>query len=55
MCACMSVATSLLLDWLTQRTVNKVVVVIADALTGESVERWQFDIECDKSTTAEAT
>ena len=36
-------------DWLTKRTVQKVIVVIADTMTGESVERWGFDIECDKS------
>jgi hypothetical protein len=29
--------------------VQKVIVVIANAATGETVERWQFDIECDKN------
>lgn len=35
--------------WLYQKTVQKVIVVIANASTGETVERWQFDIECDKN------
>lgn len=40
---------SQLSTWLYQKTVQKVIVVIANASTGETVERWQFDIECDKS------
>lgn len=35
--------------WLFDRTVQKVIVVIANANTGDTVERWQFDIECDQS------
>eukprot|EP00040_Diaphanoeca_grandis_P042193 m.264374 g.264374 ORF g.264374 m.264374 type:complete len:207 (-) comp55831_c0_seq1:37-657(-) len=33
--------------WLQSKTVQKVIVVIADAGTGETAERWQFDIECE--------
>lgn len=36
-------------DWLMQKTVQKVVVVFADKSNGETVERWQFDIACDKT------
>ena len=32
-------------------TVQKVVVVIKDIDTSEVLERWQFDIECDKTMT----
>ncbi len=32
-----------------QKTVKKLVVVISDVATNVVVERWQFDIECDKS------
>lgn len=35
--------------WLINKNAQKVIVVIADASTGETVERWQFDIECDKN------
>ena len=30
-------------------TVKKLVVVIKDIDTSEVVERWQFDVECDKT------
>eukprot|EP00039_Didymoeca_costata_P020451 m.341308 g.341308 ORF g.341308 m.341308 type:complete len:203 (-) comp19992_c0_seq1:166-774(-) len=39
-------------DWLNTKIVQKVIVVVADAENGDTVERWQFDIECDKSETA---
>ena len=32
-------------------TVQKLVVVIKDVDTSEVVERWQFDVECDKTFT----
>lgn len=38
-------------DWLMQKTVQKLVVVISENATNEVLERWQFDVECDKSAT----
>ncbi|CAL1539141.1 unnamed protein product [Lymnaea stagnalis] len=38
--------------WLTDLSVAKLVLVITDIATNEVVERWQFDIECDKTVTA---
>ena len=35
-----------------QQTVKKVIVVIADVASAATIERWQFDIECDKAHTA---
>jgi mitotic spindle assembly checkpoint protein MAD2 len=37
-----------LTDWLMGGNVHKLVVVIADCETGESKERWNFDIQTDK-------
>ena len=36
-------------DWLFECTVQKLVLVITCLETNEVLERWQFDIECDKS------
>ena len=36
-------------DWLFECTVQKLVLVITCLETHEVLERWQFDIECDKS------
>ncbi|XP_013402642.1 mitotic spindle assembly checkpoint protein MAD2A-like [Lingula anatina] len=36
-------------EWLYSMTVQKLVVVIKSVDTAEVLERWQFDIECDKS------
>uniref|UniRef100_A0A8C9SK86 MAD2 mitotic arrest deficient-like 1 (yeast) n=1 Tax=Scleropages formosus TaxID=113540 RepID=A0A8C9SK86_SCLFO len=36
-------------EWLFDCTVQKLVVVISCLETNEVLERWQFDIECDKS------
>ncbi|XP_043917474.1 mitotic spindle assembly checkpoint protein MAD2A [Protopterus annectens] len=36
-------------DWLYNCTVQKLVVVINSIENGEVLERWQFDIECDKT------
>lgn len=38
-------------DWLFEKTVKKLVVVIINIDTHEPLERWQFDIECDKTIT----
>eukprot|EP00057_Strongylocentrotus_purpuratus_P035048 XP_797532.3 PREDICTED: mitotic spindle assembly checkpoint protein MAD2A [Strongylocentrotus purpuratus] len=38
-------------EWLNQQIVQKVVVTISTEGTNEVLERWQFDIECDKSMT----
>nr|2V64_D Chain D, MITOTIC SPINDLE ASSEMBLY CHECKPOINT PROTEIN MAD2A [Homo sapiens]2V64_E Chain E, MITOTIC SPINDLE ASSEMBLY CHECKPOINT PROTEIN MAD2A [Homo sapiens]2V64_H Chain H, MITOTIC SPINDLE ASSEMBLY CHECKPOINT PROTEIN MAD2A [Homo sapiens] len=35
-------------DWLYKCSVQKLVVVISNIESGEVLERWQFDIECDK-------
>eukprot|EP01137_Pigoraptor_chileana_P023267 Opistho-2@89271 len=40
---------SQLRDWLLVKTVQKLVIVITSADTGAAVERWQFNIECDKA------
>jgi mitotic spindle assembly checkpoint protein MAD2 len=42
----------LLTAWLQELTVQKLVVVIKRVDTNEVVERWQFDIECDKTADA---
>ncbi|XP_038060223.1 mitotic spindle assembly checkpoint protein MAD2A-like [Patiria miniata] len=36
-------------EWLNEKTVQKVVVVITEVESGEVKERWQFDVECDKT------
>lgn len=36
-------------EWLFECTVQKLVLVITCLDTNEVLERWQFDIECDKS------
>lgn len=36
-------------EWLFECTVQKLVVVITCLETNEVLERWQFDIECDKT------
>ncbi|XP_012716923.1 mitotic spindle assembly checkpoint protein MAD2A [Fundulus heteroclitus] len=40
---------SQLKEWLFECTVQKLVLVITCLETNEVLERWQFDIECDKS------
>ncbi|XP_057562658.1 cGMP-specific 3',5'-cyclic phosphodiesterase-like isoform X3 [Hippopotamus amphibius kiboko] len=37
------------LEWLYKCSVQKLVVVISNIESGEVLERWQFDIECDKT------
>lgn len=36
-------------EWLFECTVQKLVLVITCLETNEVLERWQFDIECDKT------
>lgn len=36
-------------EWLYRCSVQKLVVVISNIESGEVLERWQFDIECDKT------
>ncbi|XP_033111319.1 mitotic spindle assembly checkpoint protein MAD2A-like [Anneissia japonica] len=36
-------------EWLTQKTVQKLVLVVTSLKTNEVLERWQFDVECDKT------
>lgn len=36
-------------EWLLNMTVNKLVVVIKSLNSNEVMERWQFDVECDKT------
>lgn len=38
-------------EWLIQKTVQKVVLVLTGTTTGEVMEQWQFDVQCDKSAT----
>lgn len=40
-----------LVDWLFDKTVKKLVVVILNIDSHEPLERWQFDVECDKEMT----
>ncbi|OWF37514.1 mitotic spindle assembly checkpoint protein MAD2A-like [Mizuhopecten yessoensis] len=40
--------------WLLSMTVKKLVVVIKDIDTNEVMERWQFDVECDKTVLEES-
>ena len=39
------------IEWLLNKTIQKLVIVVKSIDTGEIVERWQFDVECDKSVT----
>jgi hypothetical protein len=40
-------------DWLLKQNVQKLIVVLSSLATHQVLERWQFDIECDKSFTLE--
>ncbi|CAK7316183.1 Mitotic spindle assembly checkpoint protein MAD2A [Vulpes lagopus] len=42
-------------DWLYKCSVQKLVVVISNIESGEILERWQFDIECDKTAKDDST
>uniref|UniRef100_A0A671ECS1 Mitotic spindle assembly checkpoint protein MAD2A n=1 Tax=Rhinolophus ferrumequinum TaxID=59479 RepID=A0A671ECS1_RHIFE len=42
-------------DWLYKCSVQKLVVVISNIESGEVLERWQFDIECDKTAKEDST
>ncbi|XP_008322266.1 mitotic spindle assembly checkpoint protein MAD2A [Cynoglossus semilaevis] len=46
---------SQLKEWLFECTVQKLVLVITGLETNEVLERWQFDIECDKSAKESST
>ena len=48
-CGCAAVAVA----WLMAHALQKVVVVVTGVTTGETLERWAFDIEADKEVTAE--
>jgi mitotic spindle assembly checkpoint protein MAD2 len=39
-------------DWLFKMTVQKLVIVIRSLDNGEVLERWQFNVECDKTAAA---
>lgn len=41
--------------WLMQKDLKKLVLVLADARTKETLERWTFDVETDKEITAAGT
>ncbi|XP_032834741.1 mitotic spindle assembly checkpoint protein MAD2A [Petromyzon marinus] len=41
--------TTQLKEWLVSCTVQKVVLVLAEVTSGAVLERWQFDIHCDKT------
>ena len=36
-------------DWLVKKTIQKIVLVVTSVAKKEDIERWQFNIECDKS------
>ncbi len=36
------------IEWLTKKTIQKLVIVIKSIETQEVLERWQFDVNCDK-------
>lgn len=40
-------------EWLYKCTVQRLVVVISSIENNEVLERWQFDIECDKNARGE--
>ncbi|XP_057358574.1 mitotic spindle assembly checkpoint protein MAD2A isoform X2 [Manis pentadactyla] len=42
-------------DWLYKCSVQKLVVIISNIESGEVLERWQFDIECDKTAKDDST
>ncbi|XP_077999676.1 mitotic spindle assembly checkpoint protein MAD2A-like [Glandiceps talaboti] len=42
------------IEWLLKKTIQKLVLVVTDLDTNEVLERWQFDIECDKSVTEDS-
>ncbi|XP_038192923.1 mitotic spindle assembly checkpoint protein MAD2A-like isoform X2 [Arvicola amphibius] len=46
----LSTVVEQLKDWLYKCSVRKLVVVISNIERGEVLERWQFDIECDRTT-----
>lgn len=52
-CEDVSVFLCFLAEWLLNMTVNKLVVIIKSLISQEVLERWQFDVECDKSALTE--
>jgi mitotic spindle assembly checkpoint protein MAD2 len=44
---------SQLSEWLMQKLVHKLVVVVTSVATNETLERWEFDIQVDSEITAE--
>jgi len=54
-CSSLALSSTPITDWLVQKTVQKVIIVISNANDGATVERWQFDIECDKSANADTS
>jgi len=38
-------------EWLYKMTVQKLVIVIRSLDNSEVIERWQFNVECDKTNT----
>nr|XP_054773353.1 mitotic spindle assembly checkpoint protein MAD2A-like [Lytechinus pictus] len=49
--AYLSTVMDQLKEWLNQKIVQKVVLTISSEETDQVMERWQFDIECDKTMT----
>jgi mitotic spindle assembly checkpoint protein MAD2 len=47
------VRSAVAVDWLMVHALQKVVVVVTGVTTGETLERWAFDIEADKEVTAD--
>ena len=44
---------ALVSEWLLDMTVQKLVIVFRSIETNEVLERWQFDVQCDKSAKTE--
>eukprot|EP00162_Nutomonas_longa_P005968 comp16584_c0_seq1/m.26714 comp16584_c0_seq1/g.26714 ORF comp16584_c0_seq1/g.26714 comp16584_c0_seq1/m.26714 type:complete len:205 (+) comp16584_c0_seq1:80-694(+) len=44
---------SQLTEWLMSKAIQKLVIVITSTVTGAVVERWVFDVECEKNSTGE--
>ena len=43
----------LISEWLTLKSIQRLVVVVKSVRSSETLERWDFKIECDKTATIE--
>lgn len=42
-------------EWLNHHLVQKLVLVVSSVATGDPLERWTFNVECDRSVTGDTT